>query len=722
MKLNPPILGLTINAFTASTGLTVPFEMNPSVTSQQVKGFQVLITNIVNDGNKTSASITLTDDQKVKEALDTGVVTFELSNEVLSILNVGAAGHIQLAYIDTNNEIGYYSTAAVAKYTYTPILGLDILSNGKHFTGIYTSQDVNESVYKYRFVIRTNSGTVLDDSGEQIHNSSLDSVNSTITCKDTFATNKMYEPNMDYTVTYYAETLNGLKVSWTKPFRSNYAIDSLLNASIIIDYDRENGCVNLSMDIKNNLNLWIEQQNIKGTYQLLRADNKDNYTTWTPIHVYRIYNGEIPYTHKDCTVEQGVSYKYAYQQFNKYGVYSKIFAITEPITIDFEYMYLGDKNRQIKLAYNSKVSSFKSVILESKVDTIGGKYPFYFRNGNVNYKEFPISGLISYHLDEGEFFISRDKLGLQKNLNQRKLTNENNNIELHIPTTNQVGYNFTAERKFRLELLDWLNNGEEKMFRSAQEGNYIVRLSGVSLTPNDTLSRMIYDFNATAHECRDWDINKMVAAGGLVDTTELDGKIYQSGTDSISNEKEIQLPTGAVFETIKIENAFPETTLEFYNNGEYTGTCYKIGTSGYMEATSPPAADKIKLQTAYNDGIINYTYSTAIDIIGTNFDNITGVYFNTAIGDKSDLNNEDTNIHEIYVAIVEGSGAATVDGQPIEINGKTKFENIKSLEIDDSMTVTMYYSYYYVTLKDIDVNNIISSDNNNLIAQAGVKI
>jgi hypothetical protein len=38
--------------------------------------------------------------------------------------------------------------------------------------------------------------------------------------------------------------------------------------------------------------------------------------------------------------------------------------------------------------------------MESKIDTIGNKYPFIYRNGKVKYKEFPISGLLSYLSDE----------------------------------------------------------------------------------------------------------------------------------------------------------------------------------------------------------------------------------------------------------------------------------------------------------------------------------
>jgi hypothetical protein len=45
-------------------------------------------------------------------------------------------------------------------------------------------------------------------------------------------------------------------------------------------------------------------------------------------------------------------------------------------------------------------------MLESKVNTLGSKYPFIFKNGYVDYKEFPISGLLSLVSDEnGKFNI-----------------------------------------------------------------------------------------------------------------------------------------------------------------------------------------------------------------------------------------------------------------------------------------------------------------------------
>jgi hypothetical protein len=74
--------------------------------------------------------------------------------------------------------------------------------------------------------------------------------------------------------------------------------------------------------------------------------------------------------------------------------------LSETLYADFEDMFLYDGKRQLKIRFNPGVSSFKNDILESKQDTIGGRYPFIFRNGNVKYKEFPVTGLISYLMDD----------------------------------------------------------------------------------------------------------------------------------------------------------------------------------------------------------------------------------------------------------------------------------------------------------------------------------
>ena len=64
-------------------------------------------------------------------------------------------------------------------------------------------------------------------------------------------------------------------------------------------------------------------------------------------------------------------------------------------------MFLTDGNgRQLKIRYNPSISAIHETILESKIETIGGKYPFFSRNQSVRYRDFQIGGLISLQMDE----------------------------------------------------------------------------------------------------------------------------------------------------------------------------------------------------------------------------------------------------------------------------------------------------------------------------------
>jgi hypothetical protein len=51
--------------------------------------------------------------------------------------------------------------------------------------------------------------------------------------------------------------------------------------------------------------------------------------------------------------------------------------------------------------------------------------------------------------------------------------------------TNLTPDNFYNERLFKMEVMNWLNNGKPKLFRSPGEGNYIVYLMNTSLAPMD---------------------------------------------------------------------------------------------------------------------------------------------------------------------------------------------------------------------------------------------
>lgn len=189
-------------------------------------------------------------------------------------------------------------------------------------------------------------------------------------------------------------------------------------------------------------------------------------------------------SYNDNTITFGETYKYGWQE--NYQGPTKIQWHEPSITTYTDYMFLSDKDKQLKISFNPKVSNMKETILETKQDTIGGKYPIFYRNGQVRYREIPISGLISYLMDDYEQFATSEELGLAAPDTAR--------------TTSLTDYNIVAERKFREKVLNWLNDGKPKLFRSMTEGTFIVRLMNVSLSPNDTVGRMIWTFSATAYE------------------------------------------------------------------------------------------------------------------------------------------------------------------------------------------------------------------------------
>jgi hypothetical protein len=76
---------------------------------------------------------------------------------------------------------------------------------------------------------------------------------------------------------------------------------------------------------------------------------------------------------------------------------------------------------------------------------------------------------------------------------------------------------FHREREFKMNVLEWLTNGKPKLFRSPGEGNFIVRLMNTSLSPNDTLSRMLHTFSCTAYEIADYTFENLKLYGMMVD-------------------------------------------------------------------------------------------------------------------------------------------------------------------------------------------------------------
>lgn len=557
MKLYPPIIEGKIPA-QSGTELTIPFRFNRSVSPSQVSAIQVKIKTAVSGTEKMLASSTAYGSAAEGD--------YEVKIDAPE-LEIGQYYKVQLACVDWSGAIGYYSSIGVFKYTGYPELKIlefeDGQANCYEYVGYYKNEDLTEKVATYCFdIIKKSDNSVYATSGELVHDSSTDELDGT--SKDYYELEISLQEGEEYTISYSITTVNGLcpnPVQYTL-----IAADTLPNP---LDGELEATCESASgrVQIAYTGAQWQVGQGYG--FVLSRSEEESNYTVWRDVLKFSAAKGsafphEIGY---DYSIEQGKKYKYALQLYQTSGLRSTRLE-SDIVLASFDDIFLFDGERQLRVQYNPKVSSFKTAVLESKTDTLGGQYPFFFRNGATSYKEFPISGLLSYLMDENEDFMSFTELGIESK------------------STDLGDENFKAERQFKTTALEWLNNGKPKLFRSPGEGNFIVRLMNTSATPNDTLGRMLHTFNCQAYEIAECSYKNMVKYG-FVSEKKFEDKILYYCSDPITTgwsksfaenggayKAELRdVVSGTLFQ-VKYANSQAPLTIEVGSTGTYIFNVY----------------------------------------------------------------------------------------------------------------------------------------------------
>ena len=218
------------------------------------------------------------------------------------------------------------------------------------------------------------------------------------------------------------------------------------------------------------------------------------------------FNDVFSTSFKDYSVVFGFYYNYYiyYQTVDNDGIVKyKESNLTEDIILLSEDVYLIDKTDKISIKYNVEISNFKYNYLDSVTSTLGGSYPFIRRNGKQKYRSFELKGTISCHNDSNDFI---QESFIQDSLNRDGDTSLSKNIYSNLNFYDQQSL---LERDYRERIFNFLYNGKLKIFKSLQEGNMIVYLMNVSLTPNKTLSRNIYDFSATVIEAMEFTLDNL---------------------------------------------------------------------------------------------------------------------------------------------------------------------------------------------------------------------
>ena len=353
------------------------------------------------------------------------------------------------------------------------------------FVGITNLYNTNpkETIKSTRFVLFDFNGNQLEDSGAIIQPESQKLYN-----YHTF--NKVLDPNTTYQVLFEVSTSSG----YTQSQRYNFAVvleDRDITYSIELNenyYGMSSEEISLT---KTMVRLVVKDaaysdENLKpNTYLIRRASSKDNFETWIDLAELRcaIGTSELYATYNDIMVESGITYKYTVQP-KMLNTSRLVVSNSVEATPVYEHTWLlGQNNAYLSIGFNLNLSNFKTVIKEAKIETIGSQYPFFVRNGDIKYREFSLSGLICQNMDATNSL----KIGEY----------ENRHIQ---------------ERMFRDSLHELLLDGRPKLFKSETEGLILVYLSNVSLTPNNVLGRMLYDFSMTATEIGRVDVDNLSEA------------------------------------------------------------------------------------------------------------------------------------------------------------------------------------------------------------------
>lgn len=362
---------------------------------------------------------------------------------------------------------------------------------------------------------------------------------------------------------------------------------------------------------------WKDTMQTKN-FCIIRMSSEDNFNEYEDLKYFTLTkedNNKVNFYFRDFLVKSGVFYRYGIQTINSAGVRSAAKWTpddTDQLTSDglklipdLEHIFLYNGGKQLKISFNKSVGDFKHVVKESLTETLGSQFPYARRNSNVNYRQFSISGLISYQEDEEHLLASLDELqrlvavpdkvedpkyylekenvvksypydwseqqavliGAESIKNEEEidynynymdandsynskrpyhnqevnsfsaLTDEDGNPIEHIKKykgsdlrknkqliaqaykdyNSAVGrtelYDFNLERDFREKVMEFLYDNTVKLYKSAAEGNILVKLTEISFTPNQELGGRVYDFSATATEIDKYSLQNCVGNG-----------------------------------------------------------------------------------------------------------------------------------------------------------------------------------------------------------------
>ena len=425
-----------------------------------------------------AADISLTTPQKIDSWLATNLSNFSEWSTVCLVRGISAPS-LSIVGFDTSTDTTIWSIDQV-----------DLI--GKL---TFADPEEKDTLKSYQIKLYDKDNNLLTDSGI-LYTNAYSNINEF---------NYTFEYGFKETETYYFtfeyETANMYSESITYNFLVLQESTDQFYAILTAEPDDINGAITLKtvgVPIVSNI-------------VIRRTSSESNYTIWEDIHTATIdTQGELlNYSWIDYTIKSGIYYKYLVQKKSAAGTRSiAVYMEDDPVMILFDDMYLTGDNKQLNIRFDPAISSFKRVVNESNINTIGSKYPYIKRNGAVDYKQFPISGTITHLMDPNHLITSKEEIFKDSKEMYDKF---NNNKYIRIDDFND----WTYEREFREKVSDFLYSNKVRLFRSPTEGNILIKLTDINFTPNATLGRRIYSFSATASEIDECNIKNYKKYGIL---------------------------------------------------------------------------------------------------------------------------------------------------------------------------------------------------------------
>jgi len=355
------------------------------------------------------------------------------------------------------------------------------------FTITYNQGESNELLKSWRTVLyNSNKTTILADSGWKTYTNydylPVDSSN-TVTF-DSILPYIMQAGN-DYVLRLSIETRNGYTSTTDYAFTCYPVLSNDFVGNITLQMNEEEGYATLHV---------TSETPYSTNLVLRRSSSESNFTIWEDVALKVLTNEAVNWTYKDFTIESGIWYRYGVQIRDIAGRRGSLTVISSIEMAEFEHAFLlGENNQQLKLKYDFNISSANVTVSESKVDTIGSKYPFIRRNGHMYYRTFQCTGLITGYMDTDEHLFTTEAELYHNNQNRYRA------VRTAVDAIS-TSYDYTYEREFREKVQEFLYDNKIKLYKSLQEGNMLVKIMNVSLSPKNELGRLLYSFSALVVE------------------------------------------------------------------------------------------------------------------------------------------------------------------------------------------------------------------------------